>query len=154
MDKITIYTDGACKGNPGPGGWGALIYDVFNTKEIYGGACLTTNNEMEMLAVAMSLNYLKTPSEITLYSDSKYVIDGMTKWIYGWERCGWTKSSKGEIKNLEIWQLLWDFNIKHEITWNWVRGHDGNEGNEIADELANKGIPTKCKKYKKRKKRS
>jgi ribonuclease HI len=140
MKKIVeIYTDGACSGNPGPGGWGVLLIYGDTTKEIYGFDKDTTNNKMELLAAINALKSLKNPCQIELYTDSVYVRDGITKWIISWKARGWKKSTKGEIKNLELWQEL-DLLVKdHQINWHWVKAHNGNLGNEIADKLAVRG---------------
>jgi len=143
MDTITIYTDGACKGNPGPGGWGALLKSGTAEKELYGGAALTTNNRMEMMAVIEALKAVKRPCKVTLYVDSKYVLQGVTKWLVGWKANGWKTAAKQPVKNVDLWQAL-DALIRsagHEIDWRWVKGHAGDTGNERADMLANKGVP-------------
>ncbi|KKB96891.1 Ribonuclease HI [Candidatus Arcanobacter lacustris] len=140
MKKIVeIYTDGACSGNPGPGGWGALLICGDATKEIYGLDTDTTNNKMELLAAINALKSLKNPCQIELYTDSVYVRDGITKWIISWKAKGWKKSTKGEIKNLELWQELDHLVKDHQINWHWVKAHNGNVGNEIADKLAVRG---------------
>lgn len=142
LDKVTIYTDGACKGNPGAGGWGALLQAQGATKEIWGGEHGTTNNRMELRAVIESLKLLKRPCHITLYLDSEYVRKGITEWIHGWKAKGWRTASKQPVKNAELWQEL-DALVhgsQHRIDWRWVKGHAGNPGNEKADELANRGV--------------
>jgi ribonuclease HI len=140
MKKIVeIYTDGACSGNPGPGGWGVLLICGDATKEIYGLDTDTTNNKMELLAAINALKSLKNPCQIELYTDSVYVRDGITKWIISWKAKGWKKSTKGEIKNLELWQELDHLVKDHQINWHWVKAHNGNVGNEIADKLAVRG---------------
>jgi ribonuclease HI len=142
MNTITIYTDGACKGNPGPGGWGALLSSNGTTKELFGGEPNTTNNRMEMMAVIRALEALKRPCKVQLYLDSKYVLQGITEWIVGWKARGWKTASKEPVKNVELWQRL-DAIVStggHEIDWRWVKGHAGDPGNERADALANKGV--------------
>lgn len=139
---VVIYTDGACKGNPGPGGWGAMLTTDGSVKELFGGELATTNNRMEMTAVIEALAALKRPCRVTLYVDSQYVLKGMTEWITGWKARGWRTASKEPVKNVDLWQKL-DALVSgggHAITWNWVRGHDGDPGNERADVLANKGV--------------
>jgi len=140
MKSIKIYTDGACRGNPGIGGWGAIIQFQNNSKELFGGRAETTNNQMEMQAVIEGLKALKEPCRIILYTDSKYVMDGITTWIHGWKKNNWKTASKKPVKNMELWQELDQLVNQHEITWKWVKGHAGIPGNERADELANKGI--------------
>ena len=140
MKKIEIYTDGACRGNPGPGGWGALLIYQDTRKTLYGGASDTTNNRMEMQAVIEALKVLKSKCEIKLYTDSKYVMDGINKWLPGWKKRDWKTAGKKAVKNQDLWEVL-DLAIKkHEIEWHWVKGHTGNLGNEEADSLANRGI--------------
>ena len=140
MKSIEIYTDGACRGNPGMGGWGAIIQFQNNSKELFGGRAETTNNQMEMQAVIEGLKALKEPCKIILYTDSKYVMDGITFWIHGWKKNNWKTANKKPVKNMELWQELDQLVNQHEITWKWVKGHAGIPGNERADELANKGI--------------
>ena len=140
MKSIEIYTDGACRGNPGIGGWGAIIQFQDNSKELFGGRAETTNNQMEMQAVIEGLKALKEPCKIILYTDSKYVMDGITSWIHGWKKNNWKTAHKKPVKNRELWQELDQLVNQHEITWKWVKGHAGIPGNERADELANKGI--------------
>jgi len=141
MDNmIYIYTDGACKGNPGPGGWGALLkYNKFK-KEINGFALETTNNIMELTAVIEALSIIKKKSEITIITDSNYVKDGITKWISNWKKKGWKTANKKPVKNKSLWEKLDNLTNNHDITWKWVRGHTGNPGNEKADKLANEAI--------------
>ena len=142
MNSIEIYTDGACKGNPGPGGWGVLLISGTTEKELYGGERLTTNNRMELMAVIQALQALKRPCAVTLHVDSQYVLKGMTEWLAGWKAKGWRTSTKQPVKNQELWQAL-DALVNgagHEIKWRWVRGHDGDPGNERADLLANRGV--------------
>lgn len=138
--KVIIYTDGACSGNPGKGGWGAIMMYGDSKKEIYGGNEYTTNNQMELQAVIEALRLLKRPCEIELYTDSSYVKNGITQWIHGWKRNGWRTASKKPVKNEELWRELDEEIKRHEIDWHWVKGHAGNEYNEIADELARRGI--------------
>ncbi len=140
MKKITIYTDGACSGNPGPGGWGALLIYGDNQRELMEGAFETTNNRMELLAAIEALNALREPCEVTLHTDSTYVKDGITQWIENWKNNGWRTAAKKPVKNAELWQALDEATSRHKITWKWVKGHNGDEGNERADELANMGM--------------
>lgn len=137
--SIDIWTDGACSGNPGPGGWGALLVAGKNRKELHGGEPDTTNNRMELMAAIEALNALKKPSAVTLHTDSTYVKDGLTKWIHGWKRNGWKTAAKKTVKNKDLWQALEAACERHEIKWVWVKGHAGDEGNEKADELARLG---------------
>ena len=140
--KVIIYTDGACKGNPGPGGWGALLSQGELKKEIFGGELGTTNNRMELSAVIEALNALKRPCNVTLYLDSEYVRKGITEWIHGWKARGWKTAAKAPVKNVDLWQRL-DAVVAssgHTIDWRWVKGHAGDPGNERADALANKGV--------------
>jgi ribonuclease HI len=137
-----IYTDGACKGNPGPGGWGVLMQAGPHTKELFGGERETTNNRMELTAVIEALRALKRPCDVTLYLDSEYVRKGITEWIHGWKAKGWKTSTKQPVKNVELWQAL-DALVSgagHRIEWRWVKGHAGDPGNERADALANLGV--------------
>ena len=141
MNKnIYIYTDGACRGNPGPGGWGAILVYKNNRKEIKGGSLLTTNNIMELTAVIEALSLLKFSSNIILTTDSNYVKDGITKWIHNWKSKGWKTSNKKPVKNKELWLKLDELAAKHKIDWQWVKGHSGHLENERADLLANQGI--------------
>lgn len=142
MNHIDIYTDGACKGNPGPGGWGVLLKAGPTEKELFGGELGTTNNRMELLAVIEALTALKRPCAVTLNVDSQYVLKGMTEWLPGWKAKGWRTASKQPVKNVDLWQRL-DALVNgagHQIEWRWVRGHNGDPGNERADELANRGV--------------
>ena len=142
MSGVVIYTDGACKGNPGPGGWGALLQAGGTEKELFGGEPLTTNNRMELMAVIQALSALKRPCEVNLYLDSEYVRKGITEWIHGWKAKGWRTASKQPVKNVELWQQL-DVLVHqagHRISWHWVKGHAGDIGNERADALANRGV--------------
>ena len=138
--RDSIYTDGACRGNPGPGGWGALLIYKDADKTIYGGEKNTTNNRMEMTAIIEALKIVKMDCNITLYTDSKYVMDGITKWLPNWKKKGWMTSNKKPVKNKDLWQVLEESISKHNIEWRWVKGHAGIPGNEKADELANQGI--------------
>ncbi|MFZ6755268.1 ribonuclease HI [Undibacterium sp. Dicai25W] len=140
MDKIEIYTDGACKGNPGVGGWGALLVAGDKEKEMCGGEKETTNNRMELMAVIQALGALKRPCHITLHTDSQYVLKGITEWITGWKAKGWKTASKAPVKNVDLWQALDAAQSTHKIDWRWVRGHTGHHGNERADQLANRGV--------------
>lgn len=139
---VVIYTDGACKGNPGPGGWGAVLTAGATSKEIFGGEMGTTNNRMEIMAVIEALSALKKPCHVILYLDSEYVRKGITEWIHGWKARGWRTAAKAPVKNVDLWQRL-DALVEtsgHQIDWRWVRGHAGDPGNERADALANKGV--------------
>ena len=141
MDKEAIvYTDGACSGNPGPGGWGATIKLGDETFEIFGGEDNTTNNRMELIAAIKALEYLNENHKITLYTDSNYVKDGITKWIFNWKKNNWKTSAKKPVKNNDLWIQLDEIQNKREVKWSWVKGHSGNLGNERADELARMGI--------------
>ncbi|XAH21736.1 ribonuclease HI [Xylophilus sp. GW821-FHT01B05] len=142
MNHVDIYTDGACKGNPGPGGWGALLKSGMTERELFGGERSTTNNRMEMTAVVEALAALKRPCDVTLYIDSQYVLKGITEWIHGWKARGWRTASKEPVKNVDLWQRI-DALVQtsgHKIEWRWVRGHNGDPGNERADALANLGV--------------
>jgi ribonuclease HI len=142
MNNIVIYTDGACKGNPGPGGWGVLLQSGNTEKELFGGELGTTNNRMEMMAVIQALQALKRPCAVTLYLDSQYVLKGITEWLAGWKVRGWRTAAKQPVKNVDLWQQL-DALVAgggHTIDWRWVRGHNGDPGNERADTLANRGV--------------
>ncbi len=139
-EKVIIYTDGACSGNPGPGGWGALLEYKGKLKEICGGEAETTNNRMELTAAIEALNSLKRPSQVTLNTDSKYVMDGITKWMHGWKRNNWKTAAKKPVKNQDLWIALDEAIAPHDIEWNWVKGHAGIDGNEKADSLANQGM--------------
>jgi ribonuclease HI len=138
-DVIEIWTDGACSGNPGPGGWGALLICGEHEKELYGGEAETTNNRMELMGAIEALNALKNPSQVILNTDSTYVKDGLTKWIHGWKKNGWKTAAKKPVKNKDLWQSLEEACKPHNIEWRWVKGHAGVEGNERADALAVKG---------------
>lgn len=140
-DKVvTIYTDGACSGNPGPGGWGALLLYGDNEKELTGGEFETTNNRMELTAAIAALSALKRPCKVELHTDSTYVKDGITKWIEGWKQKGWKTAAKKPVKNEDLWKALDAATTKHDIEWKWVKGHAGDPGNERADALANQGM--------------
>ena len=140
MKQVIIYTDGACRGNPGPGGWGALIkYDSVE-KTIFGGQANTTNNQMELSAAIEGLAILKEPCNVGLFTDSKYVMDGITQWIQNWKKNNWRTAAKKDVKNKELWQKLDKLIAQHQVQWRWVKGHSGDAGNEAADLLANKGI--------------
>ena len=136
MKHVEIFTDGACKGNPGPGGWGAILRMGEHEKELSGGEAATTNNRMELMGAIVALNALKQPCKVTLHTDSKYVIDGITRWIFGWQRNGWKNAAKKPVANAELWQELIAAARQHEIEWVWVKGHDGHPENERADRLA------------------
>ena len=136
---VVVYTDGACKGNPGPGGWGALLIFDGREKELYGGEPRTTNNRMELTAVIRALEALKRPCDVDLYLDSQYVKHGIEAWIHGWKRNGWRTSDRKPVKNAELWRELDTLAVKHHIRWHWVRGHADTPGNHRADELANRG---------------
>jgi len=148
LSKVVIYTDGACKGNPGPGGWGALLRSADGSeKELFGGELGTTNNRMEMMAVIEALAALKRPCQVTLHVDSQYVLKGMTEWLAGWKAKGWKTASKQPVKNVDLWQRM-DALVNsagHRIDWQWVKGHAGDPGNERADALANLGVESALK---------
>lgn len=139
-EAVEIWTDGACKGNPGPGGWGALLKMGAVEKTLHGGEPLTTNNRMEMLAVIEALGALKRPCKVLLHVDSQYVMKGMTEWIHGWKQRGWRTADKKPVKNADLWLRMDEEVAKHSITWKWVKGHAGDPGNERADLLANRGV--------------
>lgn len=136
MTLVEIFTDGACKGNPGPGGWGALLRMGKHEKEISGSEANTTNNRMEMMAVIRALNSLTRPCAVELYSDSKYVIDGITKWVHGWQKKGWVNASKKPVRNADLWHDLIEAAAPHAINWHWVKGHSGHSENDRVDQLA------------------
>ena len=140
MKTVIIYTDGACRGNPGPGGWGVLIEFGQRSRELYGGENNTTNNKMELKAAIMALRELKEPCKIIFFTDSKYVLKGIEEWIHNWKKRGWVGANKKPIKNIELWKELDELRDEHTIKWNWVKGHSGDPGNEAADMLANRGI--------------
>lgn len=137
---IEIYTDGACRGNPGPGGWGALLRSGPHEKELWGGERDTTNNRMEMTAVVQALSALKRPSQVVLTTDSQYVRQGITEWIVGWKRRGWKTAAKAPVKNADLWREIDALAARHEVDWRWVKGHSGHTENERVDALANRGI--------------
>ena len=137
---IQIFTDGACRGNPGPGGWGVILRSGSHEKELFGGEQSTTNNRMELRAAIEGLAALKRPSRVTITTDSQYVRQGITQWIEGWKRNQWRTSAKKPVKNQDLWQLLDELTCRHEVTWEWVKGHSGHPDNELADALANRGI--------------
>ncbi len=137
---VDIFTDGACRGNPGKGGWGALLRSGTHQRELWGGEAATTNNRMELTAVIRALETLKRPVSARVYTDSKYVLQGITEWIHGWKKNGWKTKAKEPVKNADLWQALEAAAAPHELQWVWVKGHAGHEGNEAADALANRGI--------------
>ncbi|HRE15773.1 MAG TPA: ribonuclease HI [Rhodocyclaceae bacterium] len=139
-DTVAIYTDGACKGNPGPGGWGAILRLGTTEKELWGGEQQTTNNRMELTAVIQALAALKRPVTATVHSDSQYVLNGISQWIHGWKKNGWRTSDKKPVKNADLWQELDRLAAQHKLEWVWVKGHAGHPENERADALANRGI--------------
>lgn len=136
MKQVDIFTDGACKGNPGPGGWAALLRMGKAEKELVGGEAQTTNNRMEMTAVLEGLKALKAPCEVTIHTDSRYVIDGMTQWIFGWQKRGWVNAAKKPVANEDLWRALIDAVRPHKVQWQWVKGHAGHPENERVDSLA------------------
>ena len=136
LQHVVIATDGACKGNPGPGGWGAVVRSGAHEKDMSGGENPTTNNRMELMAAIRALQALKRPCRVTLMTDSRYVMDGLTKWIKGWQKNGWKTAAKQPVKNADLWQELLDAAAAHRITWEWVKGHAGHPDNERADKLA------------------
>lgn len=138
--QVTIYTDGACSGNPGPGGWGAILMSGRHRKELNGGASETTNNKMELFAAISALEALKTKSQVDLHTDSTYVMKGISEWIHAWKQRGWKTASKKPVKNVELWQRLDEAREKHDVRWHWVKGHAGHPDNERADELAREGM--------------
>ena len=138
--QIEIFTDGACSGNPGPGGWGAILRYGENSRELSGGEKLTTNNRMELMAAIEALKALREPCTVALYTDSVYVKDGISKWIHGWKKNGWKTAAKKPVKNAELWQALEAERNRHEVTLHWVKGHAGHAENERADELAREGM--------------
>lgn len=140
-NRVTIFTDGACSGNPGPGGWGAILRYRGTEKEMSGGDRETTNNRMEMMAAISALEALKRPCVVDIYTDSSYVRDGITKWIFGWQKRGWKTADKKPVKNVELWQRLLDALKPHKVEWHWVKGHAGHPENERCDELARAAVP-------------
>jgi ribonuclease HI len=141
MNHVEIYTDGACSGNPGPGGWGAVLLFKDTRKELSGGEPDTTNNRMELMAAISALEALKRSCEVVLHTDSVYVKDGVTKWIHGWKKNGWKTADKKPVKNVDLWQRLDEAAGKHKVSWRWVKGHAGHELNEAADALARAAVP-------------
>ena len=139
-DIIDIFTDGACRGNPGPGGWGAILRSGGHEKELFGGALDTTNNRMELMAVIEALKALKHPAQARVYTDSQYVQKGISEWIHGWKRRGWRTADKQPVKNADLWRILDEEAARHRVEWLWVRGHSGHPENERADVLARRGI--------------
>lgn len=140
MKHVEAYTDGACRGNPGPGGWGVVLLADGSVKELSGGELGTTNNRMELTAAIRALEALKRPCRVDIYTDSTYVRSGITEWLPGWRRRGWRTAARKPVKNQDLWQALAALTDKHDVHWHWVRGHSGNAGNERADELANRGL--------------
>ena len=140
LPEVAIFTDGACSGNPGPGGWGAILISGSHRKELFGGEATTTNNRMELLAAISALEALKRRSKVALTTDSNYVKDGISKWIFGWRRNGWITADKKPVKNAELWQRLDAARQKHDVEWHWIKGHAGHTENERADELARQGM--------------
>jgi ribonuclease HI len=138
--KVVIHTDGACSGNPGPGGWGVILQSGAHRKELKGGEALTTNNRMELTAAIKALEALKGASEVELYTDSNYLRGGITSWIKGWKKNGWRTADKKQVRNIELWQKLEEAAAPHQIRWHWVKGHRGHDENERADELAREGM--------------
>ena len=138
--KVVIHTDGACSGNPGPGGWGVILESGPHRKELSGGEALTTNNRMELMAAIMALETLKSPSNVDLYTDSAYLRGGITSWIKGWKKNGWRTADRKPVKNAELWERLERAALRHDVRWHWVKGHVGHDANERADELAREGM--------------
>ena len=146
MNEVDIYTDGACRNNPGPGGWGAILISKSATKELYGGEVYTTNNRMELLAAIRALQSLKQPCKVNLYTDSNYVKQGITEWIIKWKRNGFRSAKKKPVLNSDLWKQLDELSAVHKVEWYWVKGHSGHPENERADALANKGVDEIIKK--------
>ena len=140
MDKVAIFTDGACRGNPGPGGWGAILRYGETEKELYGAERETTNNRMELMAAIIALETLKRPCDVTLTTDSEYLHKGITEWLASWKRRGWKTADKKPVKNQDLWERLERATHEHQIRWKWIKGHSGHEENERADSLANRAI--------------
>ena len=140
-EVVDIFSDGACRGNPGPGGWGALLRANGAEKELWGGEAATTNNRMELMAVIRAMEALKRPSRVRVYTDSQYVHKGISEWVHKWKRNGWKTAAKEPVKNEDLWKRLDELRGEHEVEWHWVKGHAGHPENERADALANKGIP-------------
>ena len=145
-NNIVIYTDGACKGNPGEGGWGAVIENKKSVNKLYGYEENTTNNRMEIVAAIKALKTFSEKSDIIIYTDSKYLMNGINDWINNWKKNNWKTSNKKDVKNVDLWKIIDELNLKHNIEWNWVKGHSGNPGNEMADDLANLAISRKSEK--------
>lgn len=144
--KVEIFTDGACKGNPGPGGWGALLRYGDQEKRLYGGDILTTNNRMELLGAIKALEQLKKPCEVVITTDSQYVRKGITEWMIKWKKNGWKTAARQDVKNADLWRQLDDLAAQHTVSWHWVKGHSGHRENDVADELANLGVLEALKK--------
>ena len=142
-NNVVIYTDGACKGNPGEGGWGAILEFTDETNKIYGYQENTTNNRMEIVAAIEAIKLVKEESDIIIYTDSKYLMNGINIWIHSWKKNNWRTSGNKNVKNVDLWKAIDELNSKHSIKWNWVKGHSGNPGNEMADDLANFAISSK-----------
>ena len=138
--KVVIYTDGACSGNPGPGGWGAILISGGHRKDLWGGDPATTNNRMELMAAIQALEALTKPCQVELHTDSKYMLDGVTQWIHGWKRRGWKTADNKPVKNEDLWRRLDEARGRHDVDWRWVKGHAGHELNEHADTLARRGV--------------
>jgi ribonuclease HI len=138
---VEVYSDGACRGNPGPGGWGAILRWRGEERELWGGEAQTTNNRMELMAVIRALEALKAPSRVRVYTDSQYVQKGISEWIHAWKRKGWKTADKKDVKNVDLWKELDELASRHRVEWHWVKGHAGHPENERADQLANRGIP-------------
>jgi ribonuclease HI len=138
--QVVIHTDGACSGNPGPGGWGAVLHAGSNERELWGGELATTNNRMELMAAIQALEALKRPCRVELHTDSKYVQQGIKEWIHGWKARGWKTADKKPVKNEDLWKRLEAARLRHEVDWRWIKGHAGHEHNERADELARRGL--------------
>ncbi|MGH8482170.1 MAG: ribonuclease HI [Nevskiaceae bacterium] len=140
MKPVVVYTDGSCRGNPGPGGWGAVLRYNGHERRLHGGESATTNNRMELMAAIQALETLREPCAVQLHTDSNYVRQGITEWLPQWHRRGWKTADKKPVKNQDLWQRLDQATGRHEIEWHWVKGHSGDEGNELADALANRGV--------------
>lgn len=138
--RVIIHTDGACSGNPGPGGWGVILEFNGKAKELFGGVADTTNNRMELTAAIEALRALKSPCRVEIHTDSEYLQNGITRWIHGWRRNGWKTAARKPVKNADLWQALAELIAKHQVSWHWVRGHSGHDLNERADELAREGM--------------